>query len=394
MFVWYHSKMKKLLIALLAIAVLAGVLLMVRRGYKTDSSDITTQIDESDAITVVARGFEIPWDIAFFATPASQRGGLAGGEFLVTERPGRLVHIQASGIKRTISIPGAVQKGEGGLLGIALHPNFTTNHWLYLYMSSAGSAGSPQAGTDGQTKNRVVRYTYENNALTREMVLIDNIPGAVYHDGGRMAFGPDGLLYITTGDATEPKNAQDKTSLAGKILRIHEDGKVPAANPFGTAVYSYGHRNPQGLAWDSSGQLWETEHGRSGVTSGLDEINLIESGKNYGWPDSEGDTVQSGTVGPVRHSGATTTWAPASAAIIGNRLFFGGLLGEALYEAELSGKTITSLKTHFKGELGRIRTVKVGPDGMLYLTTSNRDGRGSPQDGDDKVIRVNPAGLK
>ena len=368
--------MKKLSIALLVVAVLAGVLLMMRRGYKADSADTVTQTGESAAITVVARGFEIPWDIAF----------LPDGEFLVTERPGRLVHISASGIKSTIRIPAAVQKGEGGLLGITLHPNFTTNHWLYLYMSSAGASG--------QTKNRVVRYTYENNALTQELVLIDNIPGAVYHDGGRMAFGLDGLLYITTGDATEPKNAQDKTSLAGKILRIHEDGKVPAANPFGTAVYSYGHRNPQGLAWDSNRQLWATEHGRSGVTSGLDEINLIEAGKNYGWPDSEGDTVQSGTVGPVRHSGTTTTWAPASAAIIGNRLFFGGLLGEALYEAELSGKTITSLKTHFKGGLGRIRTVKVGPDGMLYLTTSNRDGRGSPQDGDDKVIRVDPAGLK
>ncbi len=368
--------MKRLSIAVVIIFGLIAVVFLVRQGNKTDPASTITETDELSATTVIAKDLEIPWDIAF----------LPGGELLVAQRPGRLVRIDASGQQHSVPFKQLVEGGEGGLLGIVLHPNFATNRWLYMYTTESGAGG--------QTKNRVVRYTYADDTLTNDKVIIDNIPGAIYHDGGRMAFGPDNLLYITTGDATVSANAQNKNSLAGKILRLHDDGAIPPDNPFGTAVYSYGHRNPQGLAWDGSGQLWETEHGRSGVASGLDEINRIEAGANYGWPDSEGDTVKSGTIGPVRHSGSMTTWAPASAAIIGNRLFFGGLLGEALYEAQLDGKNIVGLKTHFKGELGRIRTVRVGPDGLLYLTTSNRDGRGSPLAGDDKIIRVNPALLK
>jgi glucose/arabinose dehydrogenase len=324
---------------------------------------------------VVAKGLEIPWDIAF----------LPGGKMLVTERTGHVIEISADGTQTEIPVPGVKKTGEGGLLGMTLHPDFAANNLLYLYMSAPGSAG--------QTKNRVVRYRYTAGALEQEKVIIDNIPGAIYHDGGRMEFGPDGLFYITTGDATAENIAQDKKSLGGKILRLKDDGSLPADNPFGTAVYSYGHRNPQGLAWDSAGRLWETEHGRSGVRSGLDEINLIKPGVNYGWPVIEGDATRSGMTAPTLHSGATTTWAPASAAIKGNSLFFGGLLGEALYEAVLDGESVKELKAHFKGEYGRIRTVRVGPDGMLYLATSNRDGRGDPTLEDDRIIRINPEAL-
>ena len=305
---------------------------------------------------------------------------------LVTERVGRVVAIGADGTKRNIGVEGVRAGGEGGLLGIVLHPDFATNRLLYLYMTTPGASG--------QTINRVVRYKYENNLLSIDRVIISNIPGAAYHDGGRMAFGPDGMLYITTGDATRSEIAQDKNSLGGKILRLMDDGSIPPDNPSGTAVYSYGHRNPQGLAWDSAGRLWETEHGPSGsgTDSGRDEVNQIVAGNNYGWPTITGDQTQSGLRAPARHSG-NDTWAPASLAYLGGSLYFGGLRGEALYEAVVRDGRVAELKEHFKGTYGRIRTVRVGPGGMLYLTTNNRDGRGSPAADDDKIIRVDPEKL-
>ncbi len=250
-------------------------------------------------------------------------------------------------------------------------------------------------GASGETENRVERYRFENGALTDEKLIIGGIPGATYHDGGRIAFGPDGYLYITTGDATRGAIAQDKNSLGGKILRLKDDGSIPSDNPFGTAVYTYGHRNPQGLAWDASGQLWETEHGPTGEAGRCchDEANLLKAGGNYGWPTIIGDETKTGMQTPAAHSGEAT-WAPASAAIVGNKLYWGGLMGKALYEATITGSTLTNVKEHFKGEYGRIRTVIVGPEGYLYLTTSNRDGRGSPTNEDDKIIRVNPAILQ
>jgi len=328
------------------------------------------------AATVLATGLSIPWDIAF----------LPDSSFLITERGGNLVHLYTDGIKKSIKLPHPVPKGEGGLLGITLHPTFVQNKYVYLYMTTAGSTGG--------TKNAVFRYVFENDALTNEKVIIKDIPGALYHDGGRLEFGPDGYLYITTGEAQTPPIAQDLSSLGGKILRLTDEGGIPSDNPFGTAVYSYGHRNPQGLTWDSAGRLWETEHGRSGVTSGMDELNSIEKGKNYGWPTIEGDKTSPGLVTPVLNSGAKTTWAPASALYHDGSIFFGGLKGEALYEAVLNGTQVTELKVHLLSQYGRIRTVKKGPDGIFYLTTSNKDGRGKPVGTDDRLIRINPALLK
>jgi len=332
---------------------------------------------------IIATGLKIPWDLAF----------LPDQGLLVTERAGNLVHIEKDGNVTSISLPHPVPKGEGGLLGIVLHPNFATNRFLYLYMTTQNDIGG--------TKNAVFRYRYENKKLTNEEVVISGIPGAIYHDGGRMEFGPDGFLYITTGDAQTPAIAQNLNSLGGKILRVTDDGDVPTDNPFGTAVYSYGHRNPQGLAWDDEGRLWGTEHGRSGITSGMDEINLIEKGKNYGWPDIEGTKSKDGMETPVENSGPNETWAPASLVFLNGSLFFGGLLGESLYEAVITGDhthekghvDIHAFNSYFKNDYGRIRTVRVGPDGMLYLTTSNRDGRGKPITEDDRIIRIDPRGL-
>jgi glucose/arabinose dehydrogenase len=323
---------------------------------------------------VVATNLNIPWDISF----------LSDG-YLITERVGNLVYLKNNGEKKSIKLPHPVPKGEGGLLGITLHPNFDENKYLYLYMTtSQGSSG---------TKNAVYRYKFINDELTDEKIIIKDIPGAIYHDGGRMEFGPDGYLYITTGDATQSNIAQDKNSLGGKILRLYDDGRIPEDNQFKSAIYSYGHRNPQGLAWDSEGRLWETEHGRSGATSGMDELNLIEIGKNYGWPTIEGDKTKEGMVTPAINSGVDDTWAPASALYYNGSIFFGGLKGEALYEAVLEGDKVKNLKTHLKNKYGRIRTVRLGKDGMFYITTSNRDGRGTASSDDDKLIRINPKSL-
>lgn len=318
---------------------------------------------------VVATRLSIPWDIAF----------LPDGDMLVTERPGMLVRI---GDGRRYPVEGVRHIGEGGLLGIALHPDFGANRWVYLYFT---------ANIDGGVTNRIERYRYENDRLSEKTVILSGIPGAVYHDGGRMAFGPDGYLYVTTGDASVASNAQNTSSLAGNILRIADDGSIPADNPFGNAVYSYGHRNPQGLTWDDEGRLWSTEHGRSGIRSGYDELNLIEKGANYGWPVIQGDETREGMRSPVLHSGASDTWAPASAQYYNGSIFFGGLKGEALYEAVLADDgSVSELKEHFRNTYGRIRTVTLGPDGMLYLTTSNTDGRGKAREGDDRIIRIDP----
>ncbi len=369
--------MRKTIFFIVSVFLVASIAIFLILRNPVDTPTVTTPSEPSSQTPepkIVVEQLEIPWDIAF----------LPEGDLLITERPGRLVHVTASGEKTTLTVPDVYAFGEGGLLGLALHPNFSENSWVYLYLSSGGF---------GQTTNKIIRYTIKDDELSESKTIIDNIPGAMYHDGGRMEFGPDGYLYITTGDASRSHLAQDKHSLAGKILRIKDDGSIPDDNPFGTAVYSYGHRNPQGLAWDDEGRLWETEHGRSGIRSGLDEINLIKSGSNYGWPLLEGDNTARGLQAPHAHSGTDTTWAPASAAYLNGRLFFGGLKGESLYEAILEEERIVEVKAHFTGMFGRIRTVRVGPDGALYLTTSNRDGRGQPHQSDDRIIRIDPETL-
>jgi len=371
-------------IFILLIALLGGAYWYVQKGAApaevmgepiATATSSQSGVTEVAAVTVIAQDLEIPWDIAF----------LPEGGMLVTERNAHVIFIAENGQKKEIAVDGVSKNGEGGLLGIVLHPNFPQNHLLYLYMSSAGG--------EGETQNRVVRYRYEGGELHQDKIIITGIPGAIYHDGGRMEFGPDGMLYITTGDATRSNIAQDKKSLGGKTLRLKDDGSIPADNPFGTVVWSYGHRNAQGIAWDSAGRMWQTEHGRSGVTSGMDEINLVVKAGNYGWPTIEGDKTKEGMITPVKNSGANDTWAPASLVYLDGSLFFGGLRGTALYQAVLDGERVVEFKEHFKGVYGRIRTVRIGPDGMLYLTTSNRDDRGTPKEGDDKIIRVDPKKL-
>lgn len=333
----------------------------LQRGISLDAT-------RAGDVSIVAGDLEVPWAIAF----------LPDGTLLVTERPGRLTLI-ADDRRRSIDVPGVRQAGEGGLMGLALHPRFVENSWLYVCLTGEDGAG---------LENRVERYRYDGASLSEREVIVDDIPGAHFHDGCRLAFGPDGYLYATTGDAGARDRAQDRRSLSGKILRVTDDGGVPDGNPFNTVVYTYGHRNPQGLAWGVDGRLWSTEHGRSGLGSGFDEVNLIEAGGNYGWPVIQGDETEAGMTSPFLHSGADYTWAPGGAAYLDGRLFFSGLRGAALYEVGPLQEGRARLRGHFHDAFGRIREVAVGPDGLLYFTTSNRDGRGRTRAGDDKIVRV------
>lgn len=324
--------------------------------------------DEGITHKIIAENLVIPWEVVT----------LPGGDFLVTERGGRLLRIGAEGA--AYEVEGVAHVGEGGLLGMALHPDFENNQYLYLYMTTTAGGG---------LSNRVVRYRYQNGALGERTTIIQNIPGAKYHDGGRIAFGPDKKLYVTTGDAGDSFSAQDRNSLAGKILRMNDDGTVPTDNPFDNHVWSFGHRNPQGIAWDSNGKLWSTEHGPSGLTSGFDEINLIVRGGNYGWPIVKGDEEEEGMIAPILQSGENETWAPASAEFFNGDLIFTGLRGETLYQflyEEVKGDM--ELVAHFRDEFGRLRTVRNGPEDQLLLLTSNRDGRGAARSNDDRIIGV------
>jgi len=326
---------------------------------------------EIPRVSIIASDLEIPWGLAF----------LPDGSILFTERPGqvRMIDIKGNFLPSPVAnILEVKHIGEGGLLGIAIHPSFKNNKHIYLYYT--------YSSTGNNTLNRVARFNFENGTLVHEQVIVDAIPGAINHNGGRIKFGPDNFLYITTGDAQNPSLAQDVNSLAGKILRVTDEGKPASDNPFDNLVYSYGHRNPQGFTWDNNGRLWATEHG----PQARDELNLIEKGANYGWPVITGNEEREGMKKPVFQSG-DSTWAPAGLAFVNDSLFFGGLRGQALYETKTTNNP--SIKEHFKGEFGRIREVIVGLDNMLYITTSNRDGRGTPNANDDKVIRVNPSKL-
>jgi len=321
-----------------------------------------------EEIEVLQKNLTIPWDVVF----------LPNGGMFVTQRSGELLYFFEEEKVGEFEIEGVSHAGEGGLLGVVLHPDFEENNYFYLYLTTEGSLG---------IENKVVRYKFEENEIFEEEVIIEEIPGGRTHNGGRMIFGPDGHLYIATGDAGETRFSQDIDSLAGKILRITDEGEIPQDNPFENEIYSYGHRNPQGLVWDEEGRLWSTEHG----PTARDELNLIEAGKNYGWPEIRGDEEMEGMESPVLHSGDDYTWAPSGMTFWENSLFWGGLRGQAIYEAKLEGEDVVEFVLHFEKEFGRIRNITVGPDGMFYILTNNTDGRGTPEDDDDKIIRINPA---
>jgi glucose/arabinose dehydrogenase len=343
-----------------------------------------TQSGKTLVVETFVDGLEVPWSLAF-TSPT---------RLLVTERPGR-VRVVSNG--RLDPKPLAVltdieAKGESGLMGLTLAPDYATSRRLYL----SYAYDTPQG-----PRVRIVRFRDDGSALSERTVILEGIPAAQYHAGCRLRFGPDGKLYATTGDATDGKIAQDMRSLGGKTLRLDPDGAIPADNPFpGSPIFSLGHRNSQGLDWDPvSGLQFQTEHGPSGFDGpgGGDEVNIVEAGKNYGWPIVHHRASREGLVSPLLEY--TPAVAPSGASFcrcallpsFPNDFFFATLRGERLIRVRLDAKDrrrVAQTEELFTDVYGRLRDVVPGPDGALYVATSNRDGRGKARQGDDRILRV------
>ena len=338
----------------------------------------TTRDNVRFRVETVLTGLEIPWSMNF----------APDGRLFITERPGRVRIVTLGGSSElALTLDGVYAQGEAGLLGLALDPEFAQNRFVYLYYSATVSGGAV---------NRIVRYREVNSRLGERVVLLDNIPAAQIHDGGRLRFGPDGLLYASAGDAADGNLAQDVASLAGKILRLNRDGTTPRDNRFSSPVYTYGHRNPQGFDWHpTSGDLWESEHGNNGN----DEVNAIRLGLNFGWPRIEGAATLSGMEAPITFYNPSI--APSGASFyrgqrlpqFANDFFVATLRGTHLLRltVDTSGRRVTAQERLLEGTYGRLRDVVSGPDGYLYFCTNNRDGRGTPMSGDDRVLRIVPA---
>jgi glucose/arabinose dehydrogenase len=321
-------------------------------------------------VDVVAEGLEVPWEIAF----------MPDGRALVTERPGRIRLLGEDGTLQDepVAEVDVSNQGEGGLLGLALDPEFADNGLVYLYFTT------PEA-------MKLERWQFTGDGMRRETDLIDGtIQAGTVHDSGRIAFGPDGDLYIATGEAGQPELAQDPGSLNGKYLRLTPDQYH--GGPSDPEIVSLGHRNPQGFDWEpGSDRLISTEHGPSGGDGpqGFDEINAIEQGDNYGWPEVFGDD-HGGFTAPLKvYEDAI---APSGATFYEGDYYFATLRGEALHRVTFDGDRVVSDETLLDGEYGRLRTVVEGPDGALYVLTSNRDGRGDPADSDDRILRITGLG--
>ena len=379
-------RMKILAIAVLMVLALACNHAPPGRGAGEIESSAQTQ--SSFKVETVIANLEIVWSIVW--TP--------DGRMLFTERPGR-VRLYENGKLRPqpfFVVPDVEPRGESGLMSIALHPQFASNHLLYL---------SYAYNENDQQQVRVARYRETPAGLTDRKVIIEGIPAAQFHAGCRLRFGPDGKLYITTGDATDRQLAQQLNSLAGKTLRLNDDGTVPSDNPFvgrGDArpeIWTYGNRNSEGIDFQpGTNLLWETEHGPSGFDGpgGGDEVNILERGKNYGWPVIHHRATHAGMESPILEY--TPACAPASGMFyrgsqfpqFKNNFFFGCLVGTRIIRVVLNGRQVSSQEDLLKGQYGRIRDIAEGPDGYIYFSTSNRDGRGRPASDDDRILRLVP----
>ncbi|MEW1692300.1 PQQ-dependent sugar dehydrogenase [Streptomyces sp. NPDC091265] len=325
-------------------------------------------------VSTLTEGLDSPWGLA----------ALPGGDLLVSSRDkGTITRIDAKSGKKTLlgTVPGVAPAGEGGLLGIAVSPTFGTDHLVYAYFTTASD-------------NRIARMLYDEDGKTAGQLLgapdtiLRGIPKGSIHNGGRLAFGPDHMLYAGTGETGDDGFAQDKKSLAGKILRMTPDGEPLHGNPQAdSVVYSYGHRNVQGLAWDSRKQLWASEFGQDT----WDELNRVVPGGNYGWPDAEGKAGEAGFRDPVAQW-KTSEASPSGIAFAKGSIWMAGLRGERLWRIPLSGtddkEPLAAPQSFLKGKYGRLRTVLAAGGNKLWLVTSETDTRGTPKPGDDKILLV------
>jgi glucose/arabinose dehydrogenase len=357
-------------------------------GRGAGEVETSSQSQTSFKVETVIGNLEVPWSIVW----------APDGRMIFTERPGRVRVFEKGKLtpQPLYTVPDVEPRGESGLMSIALHPQFSSNHFLYLSYAYAAS---------GQ-QVRVVRFRETPGGLIDRKVIIENIPAAQFHAGCRLRFGPDGKLYITTGDATDRELAQQLNSLAGKILRLNDDGTVPTDNPFvGRAdarpeIWAYGSRNAQGIDFQpGSNLLFETEHGPSGFDGpgGGDEVNIIERAKNYGWPVIHHTATRAGMESPLLEY--TPACAPASGAFYRGSIFpqfkgnffFGCLRGIRIIRVVLDGRRVVSQENLLESKYGRIRDIAEGPDGFIYFSTSNRDGRGTAASDDDRIMRLVPA---
>ena len=337
-------------------------------------------------VETVASNLEVPWAFAF--TP--------DGNALVTERPGRIRIIEGGKLRAepVHTVADVEPSSESGLMDLSVHPKFAENKFLYIAYAYRG---------DGN-RVRVVRFKYDGGKFLEPKTIIEDIPAAPNHAGTRARFGPDGKLYITTGDATDKRIAQQTNSLGGKTLRLNDDGTIPTDNPFignknyRPEIWTIGHRNAQGLAWSPDGLMFQTEHGPSGFDGrgGGDEVNVVERGKNYGWAEISHTEKRAGLESPLLQY--TPACAPASAMFSSGKLFsefkgnffFGCLRGERIVRVVLDGRRVVKQENLLEETYGRVREMAEAPDGSIWFSTSNRDGRGDAAKEDDRILRIVP----
>ena len=324
----------------------------------------TTRAPNPRAAGVIADDLDVLWGIAFMKSGAAVVSERNSGRLLKITGEGKITEL---GTVSGVEAPSGI--GEGGLLGIALAPG--DEDTLFAYYTSASD-------------DRVVRVSLDGRRVGRPRLLVGDIPTSTHHHGGRLLVDADGMIFVSTGDAERSDLAQRKDSLAGKILRIRPDGRAAAGNPFGNRTWSYGHRNIEGLAFDDAGRLWATEFGEKRA----DELNWIRRGRNYGWPEVEGRSADDRFTRPKTTWSPTSSCSPAGLAITRSTAFIGALQGKCLFAVPLDRTDAGKPRAHFRGDYGRIRGVEVAPDGALWMTTSNTDGRAEPGRHDDKILRV------
>lgn len=377
--------MKKYLFAVLMVILLVGCTVdnqpteeepetsteeMIDEPEENEKADTASEEEETttNELTVLAENLNAPWSI-------EKNNDI----FYITERPGAIVKVEdEKETRQEVSLSNDLATAdEAGFMGFALAPDFEGKNQAYAYYTYTDENGQ---------FNKMITLIFEENQWREESVLLDQIPSGPYHHGGRVKIGPDDKLYITVGDALEENLAQQADSLAGTILRMNLDGSIPEDNTFEDSyVYSYGHRNVQGLSWLLDGTMYASEHGNSAN----DEINLIKAGANYGWPLIEGIQEQEGLVTPEFTSGSDTTWAPSGMDVHDNKLYVAGLRGNAVFVFDLATGEVQETLTTF----GRIRDVYIEGD-HLYFITNNTDGRGNPEEADDKLYRIGLAELE